>query len=274
MGGADETFERVPFPPERRLVLDTLRLGRGKPMMHGLVELDVTLARTMLREHKERTGESVSFTAFALACVGRAVAAHPEVHALRDWRGRLVRFADVDATTIVEVAIEGRAFPLAHVVRAINRRGVRELHDELRALKGSGGRAVAGRARVGTRLFLMLPGVVRRWFYRALLCSPRRARRHTGTLLVSALGMLSGGTAGWGLSAPGLHDFAIIMGGVTSRPAITDGEGAVREVLCLTVSANHEIVDGAPLARFTRELARLLAAAEGLAEALRLPPRS
>jgi hypothetical protein len=35
---------RVGFPPERRLVLDTLYLGRHKPMMHGLIEVDVTRA--------------------------------------------------------------------------------------------------------------------------------------------------------------------------------------------------------------------------------------
>lgn len=147
VGGADETFERVPFPPERRLVLDTLRLGRGKPMMHGLVELDVTLARTMLREHKERTGESVSFTAFALACVGRAVAAHPEVHALRDWRGRLVRFADVDATTIVEVAIEGRAFRWrTSCARSTGAGCASCTTSSARSRAPAGGRWLAGRA--------------------------------------------------------------------------------------------------------------------------------
>ncbi len=67
---------RVPFPAERRLVLDTLHLGRARPMMHGLLEVDVTRARAALRAHRARTGEAASFTAFVLACLGRAVAAH------------------------------------------------------------------------------------------------------------------------------------------------------------------------------------------------------
>ena len=57
------------------------------------------------------------------------------IHALRDWRGRLVLFDDVDINTIVEVEVEGHRFPLAHVVRATNRRSVRELHDEIRAVQ-------------------------------------------------------------------------------------------------------------------------------------------
>ena len=100
-----EGCRRVAFPPERRLVLDTLLLGQRKHMMHGLLEVDVTRARGLLREQRERTGERVSFTAFVLACLGRAVAAHPEVHAQRDWFGRSVLFEDVDVSTIVEVSI-------------------------------------------------------------------------------------------------------------------------------------------------------------------------
>jgi hypothetical protein len=40
-------------------------------------------------------------TAFLAASVARAAAGHPEVHAYRDWRGRLVthQFADVSIET-------------------------------------------------------------------------------------------------------------------------------------------------------------------------------
>ncbi len=272
-----EGFRRVAFSPERRLVLDTLRLGRRKPMMHGLLEVDVTAARRLLAAHKARSGSSLSFTAFVLACLGRAAAACPEVHGLRDWLGRVVLFDDVHVTTIVEVSAQGRRFPLAHLVRAVNRRGVRELSDELRAVQASGMRSVPGWLRVGARLFLALPGVVRRALYRVLLRSPRFAQRHTGTVLVSSLGMFGG--VGWGLSAPGLHDLSIVVGGLASRAMLAGGPDgppaspAAREVLCLTVSANHELVDGAPLARFARRFTELLESAELLhAEVAAAPP--
>ncbi len=260
-------FRRVAFPPERRLVLDTLHLGRNKPMMHGLFELDVTRARRLLREHRQTSGESLSFTAFVLSCIGRAVARHPEVHALRDWTGKVVVFEDVDATTIVEVEVDGRPFPLAHVLRAINRRSLRDLHEELRSVQSSGVRSLPKAARLGMRLLLSTPGFVRRPLYGAALRFPHLARRHTGTLLVSAVGMFSEGASGWGLSAPGLHNLSIIIGGIARRPA-ADAAEAPRQVLCLTVSANHALVDGAPLARFARDLSRRVSDAEGLDEAI------
>lgn len=251
----DEAFTRVPFPRERRLVLDTLRLGCRKPMMHAFLEVDVTRARRRLEAHKARSGERVSFTAYVLACVGRAVHAHPEVHAVRDLFGRVVMFAAVDATAIVEVEVEGRRFALAHVLRAVHARSVRELHEELRGVQGTG----LGGKRRGTRAFLLLPAVLRRLVYRVLLASPARAKRLTGTLLVSSVGMFGAGGAGWGVSAPGLHDLSLIIGSVASR---FGPNGEAREVLCLTVSANHEVVDGAPLARFAQTLVRGLESAD------------
>jgi hypothetical protein len=54
--------------------------------MHGLFEVDITTARCLLAEQDP----PLSLTAFLIASLGRAAAAHPQVHAYRDWRGRLV----------------------------------------------------------------------------------------------------------------------------------------------------------------------------------------
>jgi pyruvate/2-oxoglutarate dehydrogenase complex dihydrolipoamide acyltransferase (E2) component len=258
-----DACRRIAFPPERRLVLDTLRLGHRKPMMHGLLELDVTAARRRLREHRDRVGDTLSFTAFLLACLGKAIAAHPDVHALRGWFGRIVLFEDVDATTVVEVEVDGRPFALAHVVRAINRRTIRDIHDEIRSVQRTGVRSVGAVVRLAMRVVLHVPGALRRLIYRVLLRFPGFAKRHTGTVLVTAVGMFGGG-AGWGFSAPGIHGLSIVVGGIASRAAATGGDPAPREILCLTVSADHDLIDGAPLARFVRTLRTLVEAGDGL----------
>jgi pyruvate/2-oxoglutarate dehydrogenase complex dihydrolipoamide acyltransferase (E2) component len=67
--------------------------------MHGLLEVDVTEARRQLGDHDP----PLSMTAFVIAAVARAVAVHPEVHAYRNWRGRLIRHRHVDVQTLVEV---------------------------------------------------------------------------------------------------------------------------------------------------------------------------
>ena len=251
------------FPPERKLVLDTLALGRAKPMMHAFLEVDVTVARLKIQAHRERTGETLSFTAFVLACLGKAVAKHPEVHALRDWRGRVVCFEDVDATAIVEVDVEGRPFALAHVLRSLNRRTPLEIHQEIREVKAKGMGTLPAAVRLGSHLALAAPNWLRRCVIAAALKSPSFAKRHTGTLLVTSVGMFGRG-AGWGMSAPGIHNLSVVIGGIATRPSADPAQPAPREVVCLTVSANHELVDGAPMARFTRTLTGLMEGAEGL----------
>ena len=71
-----------PFPSSRRLVTAAEQAGRRMAPMHGLVDVDVTEANRILTSHDPPW----SLTAFVVACVARAAAAHPEVHAYRNWR--------------------------------------------------------------------------------------------------------------------------------------------------------------------------------------------
>ena len=61
-----------PFLPVRRAYIDVLAEGRRKHLIHGLVEIDVTDARRVLRSWAE-TGRPLSFTAFVMHAVARAV---------------------------------------------------------------------------------------------------------------------------------------------------------------------------------------------------------
>lgn len=70
----------------RRLVTAAVRAGRHIVPMHGLLDVDITEAKRLLAEDDP----PLSLTAFVVASVGRAAAAHPPVLVYRDWRGRLV----------------------------------------------------------------------------------------------------------------------------------------------------------------------------------------
>src|SRR5215813_7354547 len=85
------------FPASRRVVLGAMRAGRRSAPMHGLIDVDVTEPRQRCRD------AGLSFTAYVVACVARAAAAHPGVHAYRDWRGRLVVHRCVDVGTLIEI---------------------------------------------------------------------------------------------------------------------------------------------------------------------------
>jgi hypothetical protein len=78
-------YEVKPFPLSRRLIIDSDRAARRRHSILGWVEVDVTGARRRLRDHKEQTGESLSFTAFVIACLSKAVDQNRYLHAWRDF---------------------------------------------------------------------------------------------------------------------------------------------------------------------------------------------
>src|SRR5688572_6064647 len=95
-------YEIKSFSKSRRMTVEALRLGEHKHFIHGLLEVDVTVARQLIRQYEARTGDQLSFTAFIIACLGQAVSEDKTVQAYRLGSRKLIVFDDVDVTTMVE----------------------------------------------------------------------------------------------------------------------------------------------------------------------------
>ena len=254
--GGDRTR---PFPPGRLGTVDAMRMAGRRSDVHGLVEFDVTDARRLLDEHEAETGERLSVTAFLVHCLARAVADHPETRTYRDWRGRLVTFEEVDAMVIVERTVDGQRVGIPHVLRGAGRRSLESIHGEIRDVqRGSDDRR-------GSRwlpLFVRLPGPVRRLFYRLPQWAPRYWKQVAGTVAVSSVGMFGTG-GGWGIT-PTNYTLQLTVGGISRKPGLVDGAVEPREYLHVTATFDHDVVDGAPAARFLERLRELVEGAYGL----------
>ena len=66
-----------------------------------------------------------------------------------------------------------------------------------------------------------------------------------------------GDGGGWGLGSPA-HTLSILAGGIAQKPVAVDGRIEIRELLSLTLSFDHDVIDGAPAARFTQRLKELV----------------
>src|SRR5512136_1904256 len=128
-------YTSIPFPPERQAIVDAGRNAHRRHLTHALIEMDVTAARHTMREHKARTGESLSFTAFLIAYLARAIDENKHVHAYRNWRNQLVLFEQVDVATLIETEVDHVALP--HVIRAANKKTFQEIHREIRTIQAS-----------------------------------------------------------------------------------------------------------------------------------------
>ncbi len=257
-------YSEKPVPLSRRLVMDSTAISMRQPTVYGLFEVDVTVARRLIRDHRTATGEAFSFTSFIVGCLARAVALHPIVQGYL-YRRRVVVFDEVDVVVIAEVPAGEFSFPLAHVVRDAGNRPIRQIHDEVRSHQGD--RLPGDEQRWSpARAFLWLPARVRRAAYALLLRNPHRRKKYMGTVAVTALGMYGGGEF-WGIALP-QHNLQLVVGGISEKPAVVDGEVRPREFLSLTLAVNHDVVDGGPATRFANDLKRLIETADGLTEAL------
>ncbi|MEJ2753675.1 MAG: 2-oxo acid dehydrogenase subunit E2 [Candidatus Promineifilaceae bacterium] len=253
-------FDIYPFAREREIVIDAGYLAAGRHIIYGLVEVDVTRAREMLRD-QAKDGKKLSFTAFVVASLGRAIAENPRVQAYRDWRGRLVVFRDVDVVTLIEPRPGGAAIP--HIIRGANRRPAADISAEIRAIQARPASSAQQNRLVA--LAPRLPRFVRMLFFWAVKKSPQRFKELEGTVTVTAVGMFGSG-GGWGIAFLPTHTMGLTVGGIVQKPGVHEGRVAVRDYLQLTVSFDHDIVDGAPAARFTKRLVELLETASVLEE--------
>jgi pyruvate/2-oxoglutarate dehydrogenase complex dihydrolipoamide acyltransferase (E2) component len=261
----------VAFPRLQHQAIDWMELSHRKHTMYGLIDVDVTEVRRAIKLHRARTGAPVSLTAFIIYCVARAVAADPAMQAYRLGRRRLVLFGDVDVAIMVERVVEGARIPLPYVVRTAHAKTVDQIGLELRAVQQQKPEAVAlGSFRPrerwllehGLSVWLALPAAVRRLVWAWALASPHRRKRLTGTVALTSVGMFGRGV-GWGVTPMG-HTLSVVVGGLSTRPAMVGSSIAPREYLCLTLTMDHDVIDGAPAARFTTRLKDLIESCAGL----------
>jgi len=262
-------YQLIPYPKIRRANAATMLSFQRKPMMHGLIEVDVTKAREFLREHKERTGVSQSFTAFIIGCVGKAVDEQKAVQAYRQGRKHLIVFDDVDVATMIERDVKGQKVPVVYVIRAVNHKTFREIHIEIRTFQMQ----ETTKSVLGFTTLPFLPAsLLTRILYRILRTFPKLHKRVVGTIGVTAVGMFGKGY-GWGIPVAAAS-LAITLGGLASKPGVIDNRIAIRDYLCMTLSFDHRITDGSPAARFANRLKELIESGYGLDGSMNEPEQS
>jgi pyruvate/2-oxoglutarate dehydrogenase complex dihydrolipoamide acyltransferase (E2) component len=230
--------------PLRRVITD---IGAASSRRHAIpawFSADVTEVWDELR----RRGRP-SMTVYVTGTLARAVARHPRLHAVRDLRGRIVVFDDVDVNISVEVEADGQPFPMNHVLRSAHSRTLEDLHEEVQAVKTDPGQSPTAGLGTPLRAYLALPATVRSRLLGGVRRFPDRQKALMGTVGLTSVGMYG---SGGGVGLPFLvHTLDVLVGGLETRPGY-DADGALgpRKQLWVAAQVDHDLVDGAPAARF------------------------
>jgi pyruvate/2-oxoglutarate dehydrogenase complex dihydrolipoamide acyltransferase (E2) component len=237
------------------------RIGLKKHTVHGLVEFDITQAREAIHQQRAQTGEGLSFSAFFLACLGKAIDLNRHMHAYRNWRNQLIIFDEVDVNMMFEVEVDGKKTIRPHIIRGVNKKSARGIHQEIRAFQNQHESSQESKF---IDWFVRLPGFIRRLFLWVLLKNPNLVKDYYGTVLVTSIGMFGTGS-GWGIPVPN-HTLQLTLGGIGEKPGVVDHRIEVREYLSVTISFDHDIIDGAPAARFIQRLKELVESGYGIGD--------
>lgn len=237
----------------RRNIGLILEEGWKKHKIHSLVEIDVTEARRRLQKQKEDTGTAPSFTAWMVKCVADSLMDHKELNAYRKGRKKIICFDDADIPIPVERTIQGESVPMAYIIRKANLKSIDEINKEIRSIQSqhlNGTHQVLGEDFTPLERFILAaPLCIKKLM---LLLSRRNAflkKKHMGIVGVTSIGM-KGRFPGWVIPLGGTTTMLFVIGGITKKPGVVNDTIEIREFLHVTVTVDHDLIDGGPLLRF------------------------
>jgi pyruvate/2-oxoglutarate dehydrogenase complex dihydrolipoamide acyltransferase (E2) component len=239
-------YRSVPLSMNRKMVIASIAIHK-KSAIHSLTEIDVTLPRKRIREILEKGGSSISFTAYLVHCLARTLRDHPELNSFIRRR-RLVLLDDITIGVLVERELGEEKVPEPLAIQAAQNRSLREIHEQIRTAQAKKGKALGDLT--GSTWIRLIPGFLLKTFVRIANQNISMAKRY-GKVAVTAVGMYSK-TDTWFLP----HGTATVMltvGSISIKQVWREGQWEAREMLHLTASFDHEIVDGAPAARFLKQ---------------------
>jgi pyruvate/2-oxoglutarate dehydrogenase complex dihydrolipoamide acyltransferase (E2) component len=251
--GENKGYHAEPFGLNRRLVAAASAINAEKHTIHLITEADVTTARRIIAAHRAHTGERLSLTAYVVACLARTFDSFPKFNAFRQG-GRLIVLEDLTVSVLFEREIDGENVPEPVGIQAANRKTFRQINDELRAAQQHAGKPLG--AATGMAWVRFMPGILLRTFIRLASRNIAMQKRY-GVAGVTAVGMFGAGPL-W-IVPLSSATVTVAVGTIAPRMACVDGVAQEREYLCLTLSFDHDIVDGAPAARFTSLFTQQLA---------------
>lgn len=262
-------FQQIPYPSSRRFTFDVGRIGREKHHVRALLEVDVTDARNKIKENR-RSGETASFLAWLIKVIADCVALHPPIHGInRPRKNKVFVFKDVDVSLVVEKKVQGSRVPLPYVIRNADQKTIYQIYTEIEKAKSQTpedeGDYVLGQRRhpLLMKSFTNLP---QRWrlmlMKRFVFKNPQRLKDMMGTVMVTTAGM-AGHTRGWILPYS-IHPLNLAFGSLNEQTAVYRGEITIRQILHLTASVDHDVIDGVPAAKFVDDLVRKIESGYGL----------
>jgi pyruvate/2-oxoglutarate dehydrogenase complex dihydrolipoamide acyltransferase (E2) component len=251
-------YEKRKLSPFRLLsIYGYEALGDGHNM-YAMIELDVTDLRQRLRALRKE-GQKVSFFAYLLSSIAKTIDENKDLNVIRSGR-KIYYFDEVDIDIPIELKEAGVSIPRKYVIRdAANKTAENislEIENAKKSWKESG---IAGEEDKWAQRWIKIASLIPKWLFKYITRyysnKPFEMKKRFGTTYVTSV---SGFANVSGFVIPFIagktRPLAFTIGSIVKKPGIVGPEIRIREYLSITISINHDLVDGAPAARFVNKL--------------------
>jgi len=253
-------YKVIPMTFNRRAVIASATVTREKNAIHCVTEVDVTEPRKLISEHQIRTGEKLSLTAYLVTCLAQVVKDNPEINSFHKGRKQII-LDDVSINVLIEREIDGEKVPEPLGISKAQLKTYRQIHKEIREAQKKTSKSLG--SLTGTAWIRFIPDFLLRTFIRLADRNITMAKRY-GKICVTAVGMFNKDSV-WFIPH-GTATVLVTVGGISEKVVLINERPVGKEYLCLTISFDHNIVDGAPAARFVRQLTETIRSGKLLAE--------
>ena len=104
------------------------------------------------------------------------------------------------------------------------------------------------------RIYYFLPGFIRRYAWKYLLRHPKLTFNKMGNVAITSIGMM-GQIKGWFIPIS-IHPICFGLSSIIKKPTVIEDRIEIREILNMSILLDHDVIDGAPMARFISELSK------------------
>lgn len=253
---ANYTFNK--FPKSRIATIDICEIGKRKHHVTGLIEVDVSKSRKKIKEYNRKNSSKISFFAWIINVISCTISQNKTICSYLKGKNGLVIFDDINVSVIVEKEFNGQKVPFPLLIEKAN-----EISTEMIAKIVTDAKTkqltkddvvLQKKSSRIERAYYFLPGFIRRYFWKYLLKHPKLTFKKMGNVAITSVGM-SGKVNGWFIPIS-IHPICFGLGSIIKKPAVIDNKIEIREKLNMSVLLDHDVIDGAPMARFISELTK------------------
>lgn len=246
------------FPKSRIATIDICEIGIRKHQVTGLIELDVSESRQKIREYNKRNVNKISFLAWIISVIGCTLKEYGNISSYYQKKNKLIVFHNINVSVVVEKDLKGQKIPIPLLIERVNEISIEEIAKQINDAKKKQltDHEIVLQKKTSRleRIYYYVPGFIRRYIWKLLLRHPKLAFKKMGNVAITSIGMF-GQIKGWFIPIS-IHPVCFGLSSIIKKPIVIENRIVIGEILSMSILFDHDVVDGAPMARFVCELSK------------------